>query len=79
MGGKYLNSGGMWACPEVEKEAPYDRCIMTAAGPEIPPPIINQLKEGGIIIAPIGYGEQKMIRGVKRKGDKAERGTETCK
>lgn len=36
-----------------KKEAPYDRCIITAACPRIPPPIIGQLKEGGILVAPI--------------------------
>lgn len=37
-----------------EKEAPYDRCIVTAACPSIPPPLIEQLKEDGKIIAPVG-------------------------
>lgn len=37
-----------------KKEAPYDRIIITAACPRIPPPIIKQLKIGGIIVAPVG-------------------------
>ena len=37
-----------------KKEAPYDRCIITAACPEIPPLIIEQLKEDGILVAPVG-------------------------
>jgi len=37
-----------------KKEAPYDRCIITAACPKIPPPLINQLKTGGILVAPVG-------------------------
>ena len=47
-----------------KKEAPYDRCIITAACPQIPPPIIEQLKEGGIVVAPVGslaFG-QSMIK-----------------
>jgi len=52
-----------------EKEAPYDKIICTAACPSIPKPWIEQLKEGGIIIAPIGhfYG-QNMIKARKIKG-----------
>jgi protein-L-isoaspartate(D-aspartate) O-methyltransferase len=47
-------------------EAPYDKIIITAACPAIPPPLINQLREGGIIIAPVGDLEsQTMIKGVK--------------
>jgi protein-L-isoaspartate(D-aspartate) O-methyltransferase len=51
------------------KEKPYDKIIVTAACPRIPEPLVKQLKEGGIIIAPVGdlYG-QKMIKGVKREG-----------
>jgi len=34
--------------------APYDRIILTAATPEIPPPLISQLAEGGRFVAPLG-------------------------
>jgi len=47
-----------------KKQAPYDRIIITAACPQIPPPIIEQLKTGGILVAPVGslaYG-QDMIK-----------------
>ena len=57
-----------------KKEAPYDRCIITAACPAIPKPIIKQLKEGGIIIAPVGsltFG-QSMIKARKVKGELIE-------
>ena len=50
-----------------DKEAPYDRIIITAACPRIPKAIINQLKENGIIIAPVGnMVEQTMIKGTKK-------------
>lgn len=53
-----------------EKESPYDKIIMTAACPQIPKPLIEQLKEGGIIIAPVGpLDEQEMIKGKKIKGE----------
>lgn len=34
--------------------APFDSIIVTAAAPEIPPALLDQLKEGGILVAPIG-------------------------
>lgn len=36
-----------------EKEAPYDRIIVTAEAPEIPPLLLNQLKNKGKLIIPI--------------------------
>lgn len=54
------------------KEAPYDKIIVTCAGKEIPKPLIAQLKNRGIIVAPVG-GEwyQDLILGIK-KGKKLE-------
>ena len=36
------------------EEAPYDRILITAAAPDIPKPLIEQLKNGGILIIPVG-------------------------
>jgi len=36
-----------------KKEAPYNKIIITAACPRIPPPIIKQTKRMGIIVAPV--------------------------
>lgn len=35
-------------------EAPYDRIIVTAAAPDIPKPLIEQLRPGGKMVIPIG-------------------------
>ncbi len=34
--------------------APYDGIIITAATPEIPRPLIGQLADGGVLVAPVG-------------------------
>lgn len=50
-------------------EAPYDRIIVTAAAPSVPPPLEEQLREGGKIVAPIGdYIAQELVVGEKRGG-----------
>jgi len=39
-------------------EAPYDRIIVTAGGPEIPMPLVDQLADGGRMLIPVG-GEKR--------------------
>jgi len=51
------------------KKAPYDRIIVTAAAPRIPELYAKQLKEGGILVIPVGseFG-QTMVKARKVKG-----------
>ena len=50
-------------------EAPYDAIIVTAASPGVPEPLIEQLAEGGRLIAPIGPRDcQDLVKLVKREG-----------
>ena len=51
--------------------APYDRILVTCGAPEIPKELLAQLKNGGILVIPVGNGdEQRMIKLVKdQNGD----------
>ncbi len=44
------------------EQAPFDRIIVTAAAPEIPPPLLEQLALGGRLVMPVGdmRGNQKI-------------------
>jgi len=56
-----------------DKESPYDKIIVTAACPKVPKPLLEQLKKGGILVAPVGslYG-QKMLKLKKNDEIKVE-------
>ena len=47
--------------------APFDRILVTAAAPRVPPHLVRDLCPGGILVAPIGQEtDQVLIRGVKQ-------------
>ena len=46
---------------------PYDRIIVTAACPDIPYQLVDQLNENGILLAPVGVKYQDMIKLIKTK------------
>jgi protein-L-isoaspartate(D-aspartate) O-methyltransferase len=51
------------------EEAPFDAIMVTAAGPKVPKPLINQLSDGGRLVIPVGSrSDQDLIRLTKREG-----------
>ena len=50
-------------------EAPYDRILITAATSECPPALMEQVVEGGLIIAPIGHSEHQILTVFKKTAD----------
>ena len=49
-----------------EKESKYDRIIVTAACKEIPQPLHNQLKNDGILLAPVGSSLKQILTKVTK-------------
>ncbi len=50
-----------------EEYAPYDGIIVTCAPEDIPEPLVNQLKPGGVIVIPVGEKNQTQMLVVVRK------------
>lgn len=51
------------------EDAPFDRILVTAAAPRVPPSLFVQLSEGGILVIPVGdRWEQDLLRVVKTGG-----------
>lgn len=46
--------------------APFDKILITAAAPEIPPKLIEQLKVGGMMVLPLGAGEVQQMKRVTK-------------
>jgi len=57
------------------EEAPFDRIMLTAAPPEIPQTLIDQLRAGGKLIAPVGRSpwSQELVLVEKSKEGKIRR------
>ena len=62
---KYFYGDGYEGLPTF---APFDKIIVTAAAPAVPPKLLEQLKKGGVMVIPVGEGAvQKMLRITKNE------------
>lgn len=53
--------------------APYDGILVSAGGPEVPMPLLEQLAEGGRLVIPLGPREAQTLTLFTRHGDETER------
>lgn len=58
---------GMQGCPD---RAPFDRILVTAASEEVPPALLDQLADGGVLVIPLGAPDavQHIVRVTKENG-----------
>ena len=48
---------------------PFDRVLITAAAPFIPPKLVEQLKPGGMMVIPVGSGDVQQMMRLTRQAD----------
>jgi len=51
------------------ERAPYDRILVTAGAPSVPPALLAQLADGGLLVMPVGDEEYQRLSIVRRHGD----------
>ena len=64
------HSDGSWGWAQ---QAPFDAILVTAAPPEIPPALLEQLADGGRLVIPVGGGRSQTLAVVTRRGTICER------
>lgn len=63
-GAKLVYGDGYKGLPQF---APFDKIIVTAAAPYIPDDLLTQLAIGGILIIPLGEGEEQVMNMITKK------------
>ena len=52
--------------------APYDIIIISAATPQIPALLLDELRDGGRVVAPVGGFDEQVLTRVRRRGEEFE-------
>jgi protein-L-isoaspartate(D-aspartate) O-methyltransferase len=55
--------------------APYDRAYLTCAAAELPDAVVEQVRPGGLLLAPIGTSRQTLVRARRREDGSLDRET----
>lgn len=51
------------------EKAPFDRIVVTAAPPQVPQALLDQLKPGGLLVAPIGGSQAQVLVVYSKQAD----------
>ena len=55
------------------EHGPYDAMIVTAAAPSVPGALVEQLRDGGRLVIPVGSREAQELLALTKHGDRLER------
>jgi protein-L-isoaspartate(D-aspartate) O-methyltransferase len=67
----YVGDGSCgWPASRLPPSGCFDRIMITAAVPKIPEPLAKQLADGGLIVAPVGYGGAQELVVCEKRADK---------
>ncbi len=50
-------------------QAPYDAIIVTACAPHLPPLLVSQLRDGGVLLIPVNKGREQILYRYLRQGE----------
>ncbi|MGH7408845.1 MAG: protein-L-isoaspartate O-methyltransferase family protein, partial [Candidatus Methylomirabilales bacterium] len=59
-----------------QEEAPFDAVLVTAAAPEVPSPLVEQVKPGGRLVIPVGGSTAQVLKCLVKEPDGAVRESE---
>lgn len=66
---RFIVGDGAFGAPD---DAPYDRILAAAAASEIPPALFAQLREGGILVIPLGSGDSQVLQAIRKLDGKPQ-------
>ena len=69
-----IHGDGGLGLPE---QAPFDAIMLTAAASEIPPPLYWQVRDGGLMVGPVGSRYEQVLIRLRRVGDEWKQETLT--
>jgi protein-L-isoaspartate(D-aspartate) O-methyltransferase len=52
--------------------APFEAILVSAGAPDVPPPLVEQLADGGRLLIPVGNRDEQVLRVLTRRGDALE-------
>ncbi len=53
-------------------EGPFDRVLVSAACPQVPEPLLSQLADGGVLVAPVDEGGGQVLLRYRKEGGRLE-------